>query len=222
MDKELWLFNYDDGLKYEKFSKCEDYDNKIKDYIKKNYQLKDKTILEIGAGSGKFTNLLSENCNKLYVSEKSESLMNINKKKNIKQSNITFLLGDSKDLILPENSIDIVFAGWSLASMRDVYEKLKVTLLKVLKNNGKIIAIENAGDDEFCNLMKIENFTRNIKEKFLKLGFEEKEILKTIIKLDRIETLKNAFPKLLNIDIKDLKINHNVLVLEFINKKEKL
>lgn len=220
MNKDLWLFNYEEGMNYENFSKCEDYYNQIQEYLLDNYQLSDKTVLEIGAGSGKFTDFLSKNSKRLYVSEKSQSLIEINKSKNCNQKNIEFILGDAKDLNLQKNSVDIIFAGWSLTSMRDVYEELKPVLLNLLKKNGKIIAIENAGNDEFCKMMNIENFTKEIKEKFIEIGFVQKAILNTTIVLSSVETLKKAFPKLQNVNINNLEIKHNVLVMEFKKEKE--
>ena len=56
---KLWLFDYSDGAAYEAFSKCEDSEKKIAGYLVDNYRFQGQEILEIGAGSGKFTPLLA-------------------------------------------------------------------------------------------------------------------------------------------------------------------
>lgn len=81
MDKELWLFDYRQAEAYERFSKSEDINNLIQKYLKEEYDFSNKTILEIGAGSGKFTGFLSDRSKKVYAVEKIESLMLINKEK---------------------------------------------------------------------------------------------------------------------------------------------
>ena len=62
MDKNLWLFDYNQGAAYEEFSKSEDVFDIIDGYLSSQYDFKDKTILEVGAGSGKFTSFLSREC----------------------------------------------------------------------------------------------------------------------------------------------------------------
>lgn len=214
MNKELWLFDYKQAEAYEKFSKSEDINNLIQKYLKEEYDFSNKIILEIGAGSGKFTGFLSDRSKKVYAVEKIESLLLINKEKHKKKNNVEFILSDIKDVKLEKNSIDYVFAGWSLTSMRDIYDQVFANLYQILKPNGKIIIVENGGQDEFCKLLGIEEFTEQMKNEYKKMNFKEKATLDTTIKFANEEVFYGAFPNYKKTVLKTLNIKHKVIIME--------
>ena len=214
MNKELWLFDYKQAEAYEKFSKSEDINNLIQKYLKEEYDLSNKIILEIGAGSGKFTGFLSDRSKKVYAVEKIESLLLINKEKHKSKNNVEFILSDIKDVKLEKNSIDYVFAGWSLTSMRDIYDQVFANLYQILKPNGKIIIVENGGQDEFCKLLGIEEFTEQMKNEYKKINFKEKATLDTTIKCANEEVFYGAFPNYKKTVLKTLNIKHKVIIME--------
>lgn len=210
---KLWLFDYNVGLTYEKFSQCEDSEGLIFKYLRDNYDFSDKTVLEIGAGSGKFTKFLAESCKKLYVAERSPSLMKINKEKN-NLENAEFVLTDVKHLELPEKTVDVVFGGWSMTSMRDAFPEIFKVLKSVLKDDGKIILVENAGDDEFAAITGIEGLTLEMRDLYKRLGFSEKTVLSTCINLPNESVFYDVFPNQKDVKLDSLQIQHNVLILE--------
>lgn len=214
MNKELWLFDYKQAEAYEKFSKSEDINNLIQKYLKEEYDFSNKIILEIGAGSGKFTGFLSDRSKKVYAVEKIESLLLINKEKHKTKNNVEFILSDIKDVKLEKNSIDYVFAGWSLTSMRDIYDQVFANLYQILKPNGKIIIVENGGQDEFCKLLGIEEFTEQMKNEYKKMNFKEKATLDTTIKFANEEVFYGAFPNYKKTVLKTLNIKHKVIIME--------
>ncbi len=214
MNKELWLFDYKQAEAYEKFSKSEDINNLIQKYFKEEYDFSNKIILEIGAGSGKFTGFLSDRSKKVYAVEKIESLLLINKEKHKNKNNVEFILSDIKDVKLEKNSIDYVFAGWSLTSMRDIYDQVFANLYQILKPNGKIIIVENGGQDEFCKLLGIEEFTEQMKNEYKKMNFKEKATLDTTIKFANEEVFYGAFPNYKKTVLKTLNIKHKVIIME--------
>lgn len=214
MNKELWLFDYKQAEAYEKFSKSEDINNLIQKYLKEEYDFSNKIILEIGAGSGKFTGFLSDRSKKVYAVEKIESLLLINKEKHKNKNNVEFILSDIKDVKLEKNSIDYVFAGWSLTSMRDIYDQVFANLYQILKPNGKIIIVENEGQDEFCKLLGIEEFTEQMKNEYKKMNFKEKATLDTTIKFANEEVFYGAFPNYKKTVLKTLNIKHKVIIME--------
>lgn len=214
MNKELWLFDYKQAEAYEKFSKSEDINNLIQKYFKEEYDFSNKIILEIGAGSGKFTDFLSDRSKKVYAVEKIESLLLINKEKHKNKNNVEFILSDIKDVKLEKNSIDYVFAGWSLTSMRDIYDQVFANLYQILKPNGKIIIVENGGQDEFCKLLGIEEFTEQMKNEYKKMNFKEKATLDTTIKFANEEVFYGAFPNYKKTVLKTLNIKHKVIIME--------
>ena len=214
MNKELWLFDYKQAEAYEKFSKSEDINNLIQKYLKEEYDFSNKIILEIGAGSGKFTGFLSDRSKKVYAVEKIESLLLINKEKHKNKNNVEFILSDIKDVKLEKNSIDYVFAGWSLTSMRDIYDQVFANLYQILKPNGKIIIVDNGGQDEFCKLLGIEEFTEQMKNEYKKMNFKEKATLDTTIKFANEEVFYGAFPNYKKTVLKTLNIKHKVIIME--------
>lgn len=213
-DNNLWLFDYNQGFAYEEFSKSEDINGLINECLLKNYNFKNKTILEIGAGSGKFTSFLSKLCSKLYVVEKNKILMEINRGKNNDKNNIDFILSDIKDLKMKKNSIDVIFAGWSMTSMRNLFDITFKIFKKILQKNGIILLIENAGNDEFSKITNIEEFTLDIKKTYIEMGFIEKEIIDTTIRLPHENIFYNAFPNKNKVNLTSLDIQHKVLILE--------
>ena len=208
----LWLFDYSDGMAYEAFSRCEDSDSKIANYLVGNYRFQDQEILEIGAGSGKFTKILASG-KILHVVERSKSLMAINCRKNSAE-NIHFYLSDVKDISFREKSIDLIFGGWSLTSMRDSFDLILPTLKRVLKDDGRIVLVENAGNDEFARIAGIEELSLKMREFYRSIGFEERALLDTTIALPNEATFYAAFPNKTNVSLDSLTIDHKVLILE--------
>ena len=209
---KLWLFDYSDGAAYEAFSKCEDSEKKIAGYLVGNYRFQGQDILEIGAGSGKFTPILASG-KVLRVVERSGSLVEINYRKNHAR-NIRFYFSDMKDISFAEKSIDIIFGGWSLTSMRDSFDQILPILKRVLKDNGKIILVENAGDDEVSEIAGIEELSLEMRNFYRSIGFEEKALLDTTIVLPNEEVFYSAFPNKLHVSLNSLTIRHRVLILE--------
>ncbi|MDO8513269.1 MAG: methyltransferase domain-containing protein [bacterium] len=214
MNKDLWRFDYNQGVAYEEFSRCQDAFGIIDGYLSSQYDFKGKTILEVGAGSGKFTSFLSRECSKLYVVERSTSLMQINRDKNLGANNVEFMLTDARDLIILPSSVDLIFAGWSLTSMRDSFDIVFRKLGDILRADGMILAIENAGNDEFCELLGINEFTEGMRSTYADLGFFSRTVVGTVIRLPRKGVFYNAFPGKWNVKLPSLDIQHNVSVLE--------
>ena len=211
--KNLWLFDYDDGLVYERFSQCEDYTGQIAAYLKNNYDFCGKSILEIGAGSGKFTGFLADSCNSLYVVERSKSLMNINQTKNFAR-HIEYELNDVKNAKLPPKHFDFVFGGWSMTSMRDSFAEIFDVLKGALKDDGKIVLVENAGNDEFASITGIDELSAKMRSFYKSVGFVEKAILDTVIDLPNKDVFYDAFPNQRGVELRSTIIRHRVLILE--------
>ena len=210
--QDLWLFDYNDSEAYDRFSQCEDPNSLITRYIEGKYDLHDKNVLEIGAGSGKFTHFLAHSCRQLYVVERSANLMALNQARN-KRSNIQFILSDVKALDLPEHSIDVVFGGWSMTSMRDDFPGVFRVLNKVLKPDGKIILVENAGADEFSHITGIESLSAEMQKYYHRIGFYTEVVIITTINLPDAETFYRAFPNQSSKKLDSLRIRHDIAIL---------
>ena len=110
---------------------------------------KEDTVLEIGAGCGALTTILSEKSKKVTCIElsKKRSLINANRNKN--KDNIEILVGNFQDIEISEKYDYITLIGVfeyakSYINSERPYEKFLEIIKKYLKPNGKIIiAIEN-------------------------------------------------------------------------------
>ncbi len=211
---ELWLFDYSNGGLYEEFSLCEDPDNKVGEYLTSNYNLFGKRILEIGSGSGKFTSLLASKCHTVFAVDKSDSLMQINKLKNSSYRNIQYILSNVAEIRLPSKSVDMVFAGWSMTSMKGHFAKLYTLFRRVLKDDGTIVLVENAGGDDFCDLVNISRLTDKMKRLYTKMGFSPRKVINTSITFPSIGVFNRIFPDKPGIVLPNLSLQFNVLVLD--------
>lgn len=212
--KDVKLFDYKRGRAYEEFSKCQDINQNIISYLSTNYNFQNKIILESGAGSGKFTSFLANNCSRLLVVERSESLLQINMEKNKNKTNIKFFLSCMEEVKIEEKSLDIIFTGWSLTSLRWHFDVIIPKFKRILKNEGKVISIENAGNDEFCKLMELEDFTHKINQKYYQYGFVPKKEIDTIISFPNKKVFYEAFSNKQEVVLPSLNIQHRVVVFE--------
>lgn len=212
-DNPIWLFDYNQGLAYESFSQCEDANNDIIQYLSTRFDFTNKNILEIGAGSGKFTGFLADRAASLVVVERSDSLITINESKN--RNEAIFINSSLENIDFDADRFDLVFGGWSLTSMRDVFDKVYPILRNAMKKDGQIIIVENAGDDEFTKIAGIEELTSRMRNFYVECGFEEEVTLNTIIRLPNQETFFNAFPnlKMKGISLPSLEIQHKVVIM---------
>lgn len=209
----IWLFDYDQGMAYERFSQCEDADGVITQCLSARFDFSNKAILEIGAGSGKFTDFLAEHATSLAVVERSASLIAINESKN--RNRADFINSDLGKLDFDADSFDVVFGGWSLTSMRDMFGRVFPILQNAMKKDGQIIIVENAGNDEFTKIAGIEELTSQMRNFYAECGFKEEAVLDTVIRLPNQETFFDAFPNLKaqGIKLPSLEISHKVVIM---------
>lgn len=160
--KGQWNLLYSDYPKlYDRFSNCEDSEDQIFEFIKKDFDIKNKTILDLGAGTGRYSILFSLLADKVYSLEPSSEMRDILNQKvkvnNIK--NLHLIDKPAQDFELPDNSIDIIFSSWVLSgiynwhintSKNELHKKKKELiavvdkLKRILKDGGSIIVVETA------------------------------------------------------------------------------
>jgi len=146
---------------YDKFSHYEDSDNEIFNFIKDEFDLRNKIVLDLGAGTGRFSLLFSQLAKKVFAVESSSKMLEILKRK-IKDKEVKNIYPINKDvenLELPDNSIDIIFSSWVLSGIYDwrsnildyeldigkkKIESIITNLERLLRRRGLIIVIETA------------------------------------------------------------------------------
>ena len=133
--------------KQENYSKYRpEYPQELFDFLSTNYSLKNKDIVELGAGTGKFSKTASPICNKIYYIEPNIDMINKGKDYCNKCNNIYFLNNSAEKTELPNKSSDMVFAVQSFHwfDKSNVKEEAK----RILKDDGYFAIIWNNLEDK--------------------------------------------------------------------------
>jgi len=89
----------------------EQWKTKVINGIMLKYIKKDSTVLEIGPGAGRWTEILLQQCSRLLVADISQEALEICRERFAAHENIDYLLIDDRGLgFLPASSIDYVWA----------------------------------------------------------------------------------------------------------------
>lgn len=175
--------------------------------ILKNSDIANKTILEIGCGSGRITSDLVKHVKSVVaIDPDSQSLEKA--KNTINTKNVTFLKGSGEDLsFLKDVTFDVVI--YSLSLHHIPYKKMKSSLIQateLLKESGKIIIIEPDKKGSLIEAEELFNVGDGnetfVKEKAIEAinSLENYKIIKkdnfsTLFYFDNdIDFFKNMFP----------------------------
>lgn len=141
---------------YDEITEREDPENKILKILLKHYDFKNKTVLDLGAGTGRLVIPLSKESKLMYALDTSVPLLGILKKKvkdkNIK--NIKILNTSYSKIPLPDNSLDMIISSWSFPGHSEDKESDLKEITRVLKEGGKIIIILSSDKGELQNIRK--------------------------------------------------------------------
>ncbi|OIW10134.1 hypothetical protein TanjilG_21971 [Lupinus angustifolius] len=105
-----------------------------------------KSVLELGAGIGRFTSELAQKAGQLLALDFIDSAIKKNESINGHHKNVKFMCADvtSPDLHISEGSIDLIFSNWLLMYLSDnEVEKLAERMMKWLKDDGYIFFRES-------------------------------------------------------------------------------
>ncbi len=135
------------------FGKQEDYSKYRPGYPKKLFELltevynfKNKAIVELGAGTGKFSKIASSYCNKIYYVEPNMDMINKGKEYCKDCNNIIFVNNTAENTKLHSDIADIVFAVQSFHWFDKV--ALKTEVKRILKSSGYFAIVWNDWEDE--------------------------------------------------------------------------
>ncbi|KAK7320175.1 hypothetical protein RJT34_04910 [Clitoria ternatea] len=105
-----------------------------------------KSVLELGAGIGRFTGELAQKAGQLLAVDFIESAIKKNESINGHHKNVKFLCADvtSPNLHVPEGSVDVIFSNWLLMYLSDnEVENLAEKMIKWVKDGGYIFFRES-------------------------------------------------------------------------------
>jgi ubiquinone/menaquinone biosynthesis C-methylase UbiE len=141
--------------KYDLLVSKEDYQGNLLKCIGSICILEGKHTVDLGAGTGRISFLLSPHFEKVFAFEYTPGMLEQARKKQQERkiNNIVFKKGDSRRIKLKNNSIDLVIAGWSMGMMmvwnlnqrQSTLDRAFSEAERVLKKRGTIIIIETMG-----------------------------------------------------------------------------
>uniref|UniRef100_A0A803P7K5 phosphoethanolamine N-methyltransferase n=1 Tax=Cannabis sativa TaxID=3483 RepID=A0A803P7K5_CANSA len=105
-----------------------------------------KSVVELGAGIGRFTGELAQKAGQLIALDFIEDVIRKNEKMNGHYKNVKFMCADvmSPDLNISDESVDLIFSNWLLMYLSDQeVEKLAERMVKWLKVGGFIFFRES-------------------------------------------------------------------------------
>lgn len=115
--------------------------NEIYSYLP---DISSKTILELGAGIGRFTGFFALLAFKVVAVDFSEKFIKKNKETNSNYSNITYMTRNAMDLDFNKASFDLIFMNWMLMYLSDDETRfLAARIQNWLKLNGKVFLRES-------------------------------------------------------------------------------
>lgn len=98
-------------------------------------------VLEIGAGTGRFTQELLEQCRTVTAFDVSESMIDKLKerfKSHPYNNKLAYVIGDARDISLAASSVDIVLCVNCISHIPD-FKNVYAEVYRVLRENGKFI-----------------------------------------------------------------------------------
>ncbi|KAK2715291.1 uncharacterized protein LOC136035681 isoform X2 [Artemia franciscana] len=106
--------------------------------------IREKSVLELGAGIGRFTEQLAAVAAQVTAVDFMESYTQQNRERNSKFDNIDFLRADVTELELPSFKYDVIFSNWLLMYLDDNEVRLLVRkMLTWLKDDGYLFIRES-------------------------------------------------------------------------------
>uniref|UniRef100_A0A453FAL0 phosphoethanolamine N-methyltransferase n=1 Tax=Aegilops tauschii subsp. strangulata TaxID=200361 RepID=A0A453FAL0_AEGTS len=127
-----------------------------------------KSVLELGAGIGRFTGELAKTAGHVLAMDFIESVIKKNESINGHYKNASFMCADvtSPDLVIEDNSIDLIFSNWLLMYLSDAeVEKLVERMVKWLKVFKEGHAIDQSGSSSELSLLTCKCVGAYVKNK---------------------------------------------------------
>ncbi|QJC50906.1 class I SAM-dependent methyltransferase [Paenibacillus albicereus] len=126
------------------------------DVIKEIRPYKNLDVLDLGAGTGRFSSFIADEANSIICTDLSQSMLEVLEKKLMKQRSVRnwiTMQADHRNIPIPDSTIDLVISGWSIcylasstnAKWKEDLDIVMKEIERVLKPNGTIIIIETMG-----------------------------------------------------------------------------
>ncbi|MFC3418026.1 class I SAM-dependent methyltransferase [Salinicoccus hispanicus] len=172
--------NFPDLFEIER--RCMDRDNFVLNYLDRH--LSDGLILDVGAGNGYSVEKLVKPTRQIIAMEPDETMIDLKK-------SLIWSKGVAQDIPFHDNSFDMMYSTWAFFfdGIEDIEEGIS-EIERVVKPTGKLIIIDNYGNDEFTSLADAS--IHSDPDFWTERGFEY-EIIHTEFRFDNIDEARKLF-----------------------------
>ncbi|MCJ8344346.1 class I SAM-dependent methyltransferase [bacterium] len=144
-EKVIPFYGSDEKELFEIERRCMDRSGQVIEFL--NKELHVGKILDIGAGNGFTASQLNNPSRALYAMEPSDGMKDY-------QQDLIWSKGVAQEIPFHSNYFDGVYSTWAYFLSGDSREDTGVKeAIRVLKPGGKLIIINNYGQDQFCSYM---------------------------------------------------------------------
>jgi len=150
---DLFAFYESNPEIYEILSESEDFDNRILKTILADVSFRNRIVLDVGAGTGKFSVPLSSKAKLVVALDKSKEALNILKVKS-KRKRMAVLKGEFSNIPLPDESVNVVLATWAFNPSLPDADSVFGEMLRVTKRAGTMIFVGNYPAGEYHLIKK--------------------------------------------------------------------
>ncbi len=200
---------------YKLFSDAEDKEGRIWNEL--TTVLKNKIVLDLGCGNGRYLELIQEVAKYCVGVDQSLSQIKQGKEK------LPFLVADGCNLPFIDNSFDNTISCWVWGTILDERKREKILeeAKRITKSKGSIFLIENDTNSEFefYRGRHLNSSTQDYNNWLLKRGFSVFKELEINITFDTIELINYVFKEIWREKLfespKTNKIKNNVIIFEY-------
>lgn len=207
---------------YEIFAQAEDKPNII--YKTLLPLFRDKNILDVGCGTGKYIKLFAPHVKSILGVDAAEDQLSI---AGVGVNNVELVCSDIAEMSL-KKSYEIAFASWVLGTITNEEKRLKAlnNIKNALSGNGKIFLVENDVGGEFEDIRgrvnDPEKRTESYNNWLIKQGFKIEYRLETYFEFSNIKEAKNVIETIWGTEaakkVTDKRINHRVIIFTYRKK----
>ena len=141
--------------RYQALVDREDYENHLLPAILTIESLREKSVLELGAGTGRVSCLIAPEVQQLVAADISRPMLTLGKHRLVAtgQANWSLSLESHRALPFANHSVDLILSGWSFCyaaldsgeRWQSALEEALAEAKRVLRPGGKLIVIESLG-----------------------------------------------------------------------------
>jgi ubiquinone/menaquinone biosynthesis C-methylase UbiE len=154
-DRDHQAIYRSETARYEALVAREDYQHHILPALNRICQLDNRTVIELGAGTGRVTRLLASFVQSIRAFDHSGAMLALARQKLVEDGRSNWALGiaDHRSIPVQSAAADLVIAGWSLCYLvtwnpdtwRSALTQALAEIKRVLRPGGTIILLETQG-----------------------------------------------------------------------------